>query len=253
MKTLFMPWQGAALATILCITSCALPQPVPRLTTLADQYEWFYGQQHVKLPAQNGVSVELAFRQSTPENLMFDFTIKNQSTQTILVDPVHFALEPVGQDKVSPVGPLVSALDPEKVLLNLDRAESREIAESQNATSVELLSATMDVASDISSINNPKDPEAEAAEEVDRDNRRASYESTEAQREILLNSMDEQREFWANQAIRKTSLKPNHEMSGLVMFPRVDKANFLNVRAYLADLTFKALYKQRLYSATNSN
>ena len=248
MKTIFHPTHFWMLAAVIAFfTACASPQPVSRLVPLERTDRWWHGRELVQLPEEGGIAVDVVFQKSTPQYLILDLWIQNRSGQSVLVDPVQFSLQGLEADTQTVVAAPLRALDPEVVLLDLDKRESREIAEGQNSASLELLSLTLDAASDISSIGKDEDPEERAQELEERQVRREDYEIEQTDRDYRLGTLDEQRGYWETATIRKTSLDTEYQLKGSLFFPRQNQAAFFHFKGTIDGRKFQFYLRQRLF------
>ncbi len=236
-----------SMGVLIIIQSCAVPQPVARLSPLGENYDWLNGTENMIFPANEGIEVELQFIQSTSNQLLFEVGITNRSDQKVYVDPSRFSIQLLSLDTLTPSGTPLFAFDPESQILRMDLQKSREQAEASNDAALELIGQTLDIASDIASIGQEKDPEVQAQEQADRAERRQDYENSEIDREIRLQSLDDQRRYWSGYALRKTSLKPGYKMRGTVFFPRNNQARFMKVKLDIDSLVFEASYEQKLF------
>lgn len=84
-------------------------------------------------------------------------------------------------------------------------------------------------------------------EYTEREARRAEYEGRQANYNIQFRSLDEERRYWADHAIRRNTLEPGYEMTGSVFFPRNNQAKFIRVNFVIEDKTFPFLFWQVLY------
>ncbi len=235
------------MALILLLQACAVPQPVSRLTPVEEEYEWLNGTENILFPEQEGIQVELQYIRSTPTQLLFQVGVRNLSGESTLLEPSQCTLTAMSQDYTTELGQPARALDPESELLRLDLRASREQAEQSNEAAMELLSQGLNLASDVASIGQEKDPVEQQNEEQERQQRREDYEISQAESEIRLQSLDDQRYYWANRALRKTTLKPGYETRGTVFFPRQNDADYLKVTIRIGQTRFSAIYRQRLF------
>lgn len=241
--------QVATLAFFL--SSCAAPQPVSRLNPLQEPVYWSYGAKFVQLPAQEDLQMEVAFIRSTAQHLLFEVTLQNRSNQTFLVTPEVFRLQPLGIDRRPlPVAALPAA-DPEQILLELDKQESKQVAEDANQATIAMLNSALNIVEDISSTSKSVDAEERALRMQERQEDDAYYANREYENEMELISISEQRSYWANNTIRRTHLKPGFEMTGLVFFPRYNDASLLEARFPVEHLEFSVPYRQVLHYPNN--
>ncbi len=247
MKTITLTLALLGVTFLLFLSSCATPQPVSRLQPIEQEgiTKWRYGSQLVTLPEQDGLEVGIAYRSSTPGYLVFEVKIRNGSGKPVLISPEQFFYEPLARDTITAVASKVFANDPEQMLLEFDKKESRIRAAQQNETASELLSITTNLVEDISTNN-------ESSEDLqrkwtERDARRAEYEGSQANYQLNFLSLDEERSYWANRTIRRTTLDPGYEMTGTVFFLRNNKAAFVRLNVTIDDKVFPVTFWQILY------
>lgn len=232
------------LGFVCLLLSCA-PLPVVRMTPFGQQTKFDWGSEVVTLNNEK-VQVEIAYIRSTDAYLFFDFTVSNASGDTILVSPERFYFTQLNADTSEVLSAKVYAVNPEKELLEIDKREARENAESREAFLVEMTAATVNTISDVSGGNRNKTKEELNTDEAQRQNRREDYELEEQEREFIFQSLNEQRAYWANQMFRKTHIPYGYEMRGRVAFPRSDKSPLLKFNFKIEGKDFEVNYKQKL-------
>jgi len=232
------------LVFLILFASCA-PLPVIRMNPLVENTEWDWGVEVVSLN-QEGIEINLAYLQSTDQYLVFDLDIRNSSGEKILISPEQFYFEAFEQDTSTQLGGKVQAINPETQLLNIDRSIARENAEQSTELLMELTEMTVNTASGISNVGKSR-PQAEVeAEEISRQESRDWYRQEEVEREFTFQSLNEQREYWANHILRKSHLDSRYQLRGRIIFPRYDKATFLKFNLPIENQTFEVVYRQKL-------
>ena len=248
MKTIRPIYGVLLLFTLSLITfsSCVSPQPVSRLKPMTDNYKWWYGNQLLTFESEKGIVMEMAFKKSTGQHLIFDIWIKNLTGAEVLVSPEAFYYEALRTDTSRLNKPLQYAVNPEKELLELEKREAREIADQSNAFLMEVTSTTLDIASDVTDKN--KSEEQKEQERVERQERRDDYSADQEQGDLRLQSLDAQRHYWERSALRKTTLASGYELGGNVFFPRENQAAFLRFHLTIGGEEFSALFRQVLHT-----
>lgn len=229
MKTHFTNSVCAAIAAVFTIlaVSCVTPQTVIRMNPVSQDVKWNYGQAYIS-DTVSGIVVEAAFEKATRDYTIFNIAVVNLSNMSYLTDPANFTFEEQTNGSISPR--VIRALDPETMLLNIDKEVSQSEADAKNlavgaAVATGALLATAAVVA-ISSDNDDNvhhshyryaDPDLLIAaplmiEAVD-DNYPESYAS----------EADRRYEFWELSTIRKTTLEPGFKIEGKVIFPRFEK------------------------------
>lgn len=246
MKTITSTAARMGALTLMLLIGCAVPQPVSRLDPITDEVnvKWSYGNQLITLPEQGGLTVSTAFRASDPANFMLEFSIRNASNDAVLVTPEQFYYEALAADTATVLAK-VYANDPEKALLEMDLQESRLRAQQQNESASELFAIAVDIADDVTDKNETQ--EEQNVEWAEQEARRAEYESSKANYELNFSSLNDERAYWANRTVRRTTVEPNYELTGSVFFPRNNDARFIRVYFIVDNQTFTATFRQVLH------
>lgn len=207
---------------ILLLASCTVPQAVVRMNPVSTNVRWNYGQAYAS-DTLTGIIVEAAFDKSTPEYNIFDVSIINGSNMSYLVDPDNFTIKEVNQ---SSSGRVYHAVNPERMLLSLDKHMSQEVADAKNAAvgagvvlgALVVASVAIAIADDGHDDYRVSDPDIMLAAPVIID---AVNHSTTCD---YVASDDQRRDMWACSTVRKTTLEPGYRVSGKVFFHRFVKA-----------------------------
>ena len=130
MKTHFTLRASIVIATtVILLASCASPRAVIRMNPVSENVRWNYGQAFAA-DTVTGIVVEAAYDRSTLEYNIFDVSVINGSNMNYLVDPVNFCFHEK-QYNNSPAN-VYKAIDPETMLLTIDKKESEEVGGTQN-------------------------------------------------------------------------------------------------------------------------
>jgi len=225
MKTHFTPLSLLYVAAaVILLASCASPRAVIRMNPVSEDVRWNYGQAFAS-DTVDGIVVEAAFDQSTPEYNIFDVTVINGSNMSYLVDPAKFTFKETRYDD-SPAN-VYSALDPENMLLSIDQKESKDEADAKNAAIGAVVVAGAVVATAAIAAANSND--------VDMfHHHRHPDPGFLVAAPLLLDGTDEpiaamtenqrRRDMWANGTVRKTTLEPGYRIDGKIYFARFEKS-----------------------------
>lgn len=211
------------LSTFLFI-GCALPRPISKLTTEHHtESKWVVGRQFVT-KSKEGVSVTLAYYKNEGDQLIFDALLENRSDVPILANPNWISILSLNSN--GDTTKIINAIDPESVILDYDKAASRQEAHIANQSLSNLIYSTTDLVATVSDESNPN----LTTEELNRRNadralwynqRQADYDRSEAYLESIKNT----RLYWEEIPIRKTTVGPNEFIDGKLFFPRDENAS----------------------------
>lgn len=178
--------------------------------------------------------------------LVFDVDIVNMSDSDLLVDPTTFYSVPL-KDKTTAYNAnsgrnRVFAINPERMIEQIEKSISRENASAANAALADLTLATGKIVTDIAGIGAPKSEQElekkarrEKEEESERFNREMRYDAA-------LRRLTDERTEWERYALRKHTLHPGETLGGSIYFPVQEEARFLTVVLPVRDEEVKFLY-----------
>jgi hypothetical protein len=221
------------------------PEPVLRMTPLSDHLMWVQGAAAVvdegKL-ARAGV----AFIRREGELVSFHVEIENTSMAPVLVDPSKFYVAPCTRaaDGTSRTcEPSQWATDPEKVLLALDVAHSRDVANQANNEALASTFILLDMAAALTGAaqKNPALAGVALAHSAHMGDVVAASEAEGAQRAV---SYESERAKWESVALRKTTLLPGSRVAGMVYVGRSLTANEVRLHLRLGDDVMVFPFKQ---------
>ena len=197
------------------------PRTVIRLDAdEAADVKWNYGRQIVQLQ-KDSMDAEVYFDTYDKESLVFDVELTNWAQKSELVAPEEIYLK-CGDD-----GPTRIAANPEWILLKQEIDASRREANAKNlAIAVGAVAAASIVVAAVS--DNDNDNNNGNNDDDNNDNRNnfnsnnnvfiSTYVAPPLPAPVMPPSVD----FWANYALRKTTLEEKHKVGGKVVLPRLD-------------------------------
>ena len=249
-----MPHFYTAVLLALLFSSCSTPLQMVRIEpeseATVDRY--FYGNA-IQQQQRDGITVETNFYDATPEYVIFDVMVINDGAADVLFDPVTAMLY-TGEQQGH------RALDPEVELFSLDmevlhRERGRRtmawvggalvvagtayaIAEGSSPTEVPTTSSrTADLVGDLSlslydvALFNIVDTEQRI---------RTTVQPTEL-------PGPDNRFFWLDHALRRTTIRPGERAVGKLIFARSDEVDRLRLSVPVAERRFDFAYQQRVY------
>ena len=221
----------------LTVTACFSPQPILRLEPAAAPSSWFYGKE-VLTRQYDSLRVSMIFDQWVGDELVFAVEIINRSSDTVLVAPETFFYEAFYADTTT-LSSVTPALDPEREILEIEKAISRERANYRNGLLFDVVLATAVIAASVATAA------ASDGEEYYEDGGSVDfyYGGSNGNDVPFLNRMRQQ---WAYQTLRKTSLPPGRTMRGNVIFRDQPGAARYTVYAQIDDHLLPFDYRKQV-------
>ncbi len=230
------------IVSILLVTqSCFSPQNVVRLQPEKEDVKWRYGQMFVS-DSLYGIIYEVGFEHLKENKYWFDFNVTNYSNKPILIDPAAFYIQAYNRNNQPLTANRISAVDPEKEVLSLEKQLSKNKAREVNHIGLTVLAATADIATGI----------AVATDDNPHNNhvRTHLYHhaiATGTHHAFHSQSLNEVMDSWKSSTIRKTTLEPNYNMQGKVFFPAFREAAYIKLYLPVDSQFIDVKYKQIQY------
>jgi len=252
MKTYVLPF--LALVLMLSLSACFTPRSVIRVEPSSDQVRWDYGQAIVETTADSLIG-RAAFVGATKEYLVFNIEVENRGSNNVLVSPEQFYL-------TNPNGNRFFAIDPEKQMLGMEIDESRKEAHAKNtAVVVGVMAAAAVTAAVVAGSRS-----SSSRNERTYSNTYSNNNWWFAPNIMLGNyggrgvvsrppaptwSNTQERRYWSEQTLRRTTVGPDQFVRGQVLFPRQDMLQtfLLIVPAEQSVMSFG--FKQKIFKPTN--
>lgn len=224
---------------------CAAPKPIFRLSPTAQDTTWLFGQEYVKI-STDSLEVAIAFNRAYEGYLVFDVEIANLSDHTFLASPAEFYYIPLKSLQDSLSRTQIAAIDPETRLLEIDKEMSRENAHHSSMVALDATISVLDLVADIVSIG-----QGESTDEVLNDNVHRTAERVERDQnhQFSITNLNAVRETWELETLRKTYLKPQHQIQGQVNFPVDVYAKYIEVYLPLSDYLISFTFRQDIHKA----
>ncbi len=235
------------LLSFLFLLSCVAPRPVSRLTPHADKGHYKLGREYITLQ-NDSIYVIAAFDENRQEDLIFDVIIMNRSDRTLELDPANFyALVLENPSADSSVQPPLRAADPEKVIMNIEKARAVEYAEKKTNAIWGVLEATAGVVSTAAAVASDADAGEVAWEAINTMEGVGYHLAVDQEIEDHLHLINDDKLYWKNDVLRRNTLKPGTVVEGFVYFPRSVDAEYYMMCYPLGDQLFQFVYRQGLY------
>jgi hypothetical protein len=216
------------------------PEPVLRLTPLSESVLWIGGRAAI-VKEGRAARVAIAFARQQENLVSFRVEIENTANIPILIGPSNFyyATCTRSADRSSrQCLPARWAVNPEKAILDLDIARSRQKADSMNKEAFVAPLLFLDMA-------------AAMTGSASRDHRTTSLalESIPEDDARQASAYELERANWETAALRKTTLLPGNRVAGLVYVARDVAANEVSLQIRIGDEVLDFPFKQILIDA----
>ena len=226
---------------VLILASCASPLPISKLTPVNPENSYWINGMEITRQTIDSVDVELGFIRREGPLYVFDVAITNRRTTPLLVNPsefIYFSTSAKG-DTLSHI----LAENPEHRILSEELRLAQLEADSKNNATSSLISATVELASNIAMA-------ADADSENEEDYTYEANHLEEAYRiNYETNQAIDQRSYWETSSLRKTTLFPEHYIQGQVFFKWTQNADQIWVLLPVENIEFEFMYRQHLYRA----
>lgn len=229
---------------IFLMSACATPQAVIRMSPVSQEVKWNYGQAFAG-DTVNGVIVEAAFNRATKEYNIFDVTVINASNMEYLVDPAQFYFDDITFDTTHTNK--INAIDPEEMLLTIDKQIAQDEAKSKNAAVGFAVAAGVLSTAAVITAATDNDPHSHHHRTVNNDLLIAAPLVVDAgndNNQQYLSGKEQMKDMWANYTIRKTTLSPGYKIDGKLYFPRFAQPGFYILKVPVDDKTIEIKFNQ---------
>jgi hypothetical protein len=200
---------------------CVTAQPVLRLTPQGGDPVWVGGTAVVSKTGET-VRVAAAFARDYDGRIGFRVEVENRSAQPIVIDSNVFSFSTCKRtDPSQPeaCAPDQVAINPEKVLLDMDIARSREQAQNTNDATFHSVLFLLDATASIATLPSGK-PRDGAQAAVLAGQEGQMVDAAEARESRQVSAYELERANWTTEAFRKTTIFPGKAAAGLVFTER---------------------------------
>ncbi|HEY9166831.1 MAG TPA: hypothetical protein VIS48_11775 [Candidatus Kryptonia bacterium] len=213
-----------AILGLVSFAGCVEPERLFRDEPLADSTTWYSGKQF-QAATSDSITVSVAFENEIQRTVTFYMVVGNESSRNFLVAPEKFYYtglaqvdDPFSGEELERLD-TVYALDPESQLMSINKQVAQANATYATQSGLNAASALLQLVGDVATIGQNKTDEQQQNEEDLRRSRAESQMQNEADYDSKLNTLSDQRDFWANATLRKTTLFPNTAVGGRISFP----------------------------------
>jgi hypothetical protein len=227
---------------------CVMPQPVLRLMPRDRDHVWVGGTAVVSKSGVN-LRVATAFARDYDGRLGFRVEVENRSAQPLVIDSRVFSFATcarVERRQPEVCAPARLAINPERVLLDMDIERSREQARNANDETFHSVMFLLEATATIASAGSGKHRAAADAANLAAHSGQALSE-VEARESRQVSAYELERANWTTAAFRKTTIFPGKAAAGLVFTERDVKARTVWLLVHIGDEIFSFAFDQVVY------
>jgi len=210
------------------------PKPVIRLDA-GPEAVWNSGRQ-ILYTSDSLFTIALMYQGEQSDRYRFHIEIDNHSDQTVLITPEKFFYT-IFNEKIE----TISAIDPEREILNLERKYSRDQASYQSRQGSHSLIMLLGLVTTVASVGQERTEEEDEEMREINENLYDTYLENEQEfnrdKDQFINGLW----FWEEQALRRTTLPPGTAISGSIHFP-------LKLRQSVPKIQFHICFEGKIYS-----
>jgi hypothetical protein len=231
------------------LTNCYVPpESILKLEPQSDNNEWYKGKEIVTID-NDSLRLRISFDRTQNKDYLFDIDIENISQKNILVEPEKFSYKmKKGSIKYKDTLKSVYAKDPEKVILELQKANSIHQSNMETQAMIYSLGYFLQFAGQTKALVTG---DTELSERVYDQTRKTKENELidDISNNRISKSLDNSSYVWEILALRKTTLYPDESISGKVFFPVSELAKTLEFSFPVDQYELKLFYNQEVISA----
>jgi hypothetical protein len=233
------------LLTVIFIAGCIRPYPLYNLIP-AENYNsrWLLGSEYVTI-SENDIIASVAYLNSESDLLVFDMEVINASVEDILVTPEIFYYN-ILASKFEDDTLKVMAIDPEKRLMFINKALSRQNASLSNQMISNIIMETTSLIGDVADPDDktPQEQQLDLQQDMEREVK-AFRDENRIRNQI--NALKNQQNYWASEVLRRTTLKPGDAVRGKIFFPAKRDIKKLQLVVKIEDHQFDLVFDQQKF------
>lgn len=219
---------------------CATPAPIYRLDPRAPDVIWVGGRASVQ-QERGGIRVATAFERQQGDSLALRVEIQNGTESRLEVGPQKIWHSPCSSPSVGSCRSSEKVIDPEAVLARIDEKQSIDRAAASNSQAALGTLVMLSAVADVASVASGRADSTTGLQTVSTANLMAG---DAANRSGGLADLEQQRQAWSNEALRRNTLFPGQGTSGVVFVPIVPDARFVWVQMRVGRERFAFHFEQ---------
>ena len=227
---------------------CATPAPIYRLDPRTPDVIWVGGRASLQ-QEREGIRVATAFERQQGDSLALRVEIHNGTESRLEVGPQKIWHSPCSSPAVESCRSAEKVIDPEAVLARIDEKQSVDRAAASNSQAALGTLVMLSVVTDVASVASGTADGTTGLQTVSTANLMAN---DAAHRSGGLASLEQQRQAWSNEALRRNTLFPGQGTSGIVFVPIFPNARFVWVQLRVGRERFAFHFEQNVKTITVS-
>ena len=188
----------------------------------------------------NKHQVEVRYKGIYNQNFNFEVFIRNNSKEPIYANPASFKYRVIS-DNIKTDSKFIHAIDPalrvEHLNVQVDSLKNDKNPYSFTGESVKEVATGGIVSGIVGLLFGQSGDDLETQRKIDDD-------SWERDHSLRLNSVNEELDFWNNDALLPSEILPKNEVSGKVLFPFSLYTNEINIEITIQNDTYNFRFKQ---------
>lgn len=212
---------------ILILTNCN-PYPVYNYNVKSlENKKIYYKGREIIFEEMNGVEIETYFENQVDNDLIFNFSILNNTNNEIFIDPQMLILEIKKKDPSGLENKNITSLspkDPDKEINRVNEQIKIIKTEKFNSDMADIAVNLGELIYDITELGKPKTSDELYAEYQITEEENQSYNLRNINYLKSLEELEKSKTYWENLTLRKTTLSPGQEISENVHFPLEEEA-----------------------------
>ncbi len=225
----------------LIFYSCAAT-PVFSIKSSEKESEFYMGREYVS-KADTSARVTLNFEDQDQDMFVFYIKVKSFQDTPFIFDPGEIYIEIV-EPELDKKDYKIFALDPESQIEQINRSINSASATKQTTDGLNFIVAVADLTSEIVAIGKDKSQEEIIEKQILRENWQRSAEENEINFENRIASLNDKKEFWQNNVLRKTTMRLADTIEGFIYIPYYIKGKLIKITVPVGNTLHGFLYKQ---------
>ncbi len=206
------------------LSGCMVAQEtLYRADPVSKETIWYSGEEY-QTQTKDSLTVSVAFEYELGGSMTFYMVVGNQGSGTVLVAPekiyyygTDVLIDHFTKDTTIKVD-TAYAINPESQLTGINRQMAQANAAYSTNNNINAASALLQLVGDVATIGKNKTGEEQKEEEQNRHDLKKSERDNQATYSSTIDQLSQEKDYWLNATLRKTTLFPNTAVAGKVCF-----------------------------------
>jgi hypothetical protein len=252
--------QSVLMLGIFVIISACSPEPVLRLQSEQkdmDGVMMYRGMEYLISEKNSSVAI-IAYYRHIDDRIVMDLEVFNESEEILRIDPENVTYRaywlpktwdenPKDHEGLQVLHVKGQAVDPETILLNIDKTKAQTNVRNQTGTFLNGITATLDAVGGIQdAVSGDLSEESRARQErrmlraYQRAERRDNYYQN-------ITNLNDQRLYWESETLRTTDLMPGDSIAGEIHIPVHQHLGLIEIDVVVEEETHTFRYRQKSF------